>query len=391
MAVAGLLSLGDEAATPSAADLMRSTDATTAALEELFEAFLNHQGSADLLATHFRTTRPTTDNAKVGLRVLYAIGRPEPLLESALREAAGLAARRKPPTKQQIAQLAKDAMSRGDAARGEAIFRRRELNCLACHAVSGAGGDVGPDLLGIGTSAPADYLVESLLDPGKKVKEGYVAATVVTVAGRVFTGVKVNENNTHVTLRSSTREDIVISKRDIAHEVDAGSVMPAGVIDLLTRPEQMDLVRFLSQLGKPGPYEPSPRRFVRSWSVLTSTQSIPTSLDVAAIAGRLSASDESAWRVAIGRVAGDLPIDDLPTLGETQIHVLRSRMEIRQAGRITLSVNDPRGISIHVHGTTYQADASSTIALDLPVGSYHLLWRVDGAARDNKPIQVELN
>ena len=34
----------------------------------------------------------------------------------------------------------------------------------------------------------------------------------------------------------------------------AGSIMPAGLADELTRPELVDLVRFLSELGKVGPY-----------------------------------------------------------------------------------------------------------------------------------------
>ena len=59
--------------------------------------------------------------------------------------------------------------------RGEAVFRRKDLTCLKCHSIAGAGGLVGPDLVSIGASAQVDYLVESLLVPNKAVKEGYHA------------------------------------------------------------------------------------------------------------------------------------------------------------------------------------------------------------------------
>ena len=41
--------------------------------------------------------------------------------------------------------------------------------------------------------------------------------------------------------------------------------MPDGLVDSLTRQEFVDLVRFLSELGKVGPYAPNPARLVRRW------------------------------------------------------------------------------------------------------------------------------
>ena len=42
------------------------------------------------------------------------------------------------------------------AARGEAIFRRKALECLKCHAIAGAGGQVGPSLESVGAGAPTN-------------------------------------------------------------------------------------------------------------------------------------------------------------------------------------------------------------------------------------------
>ncbi len=66
----------------------------------------------------------------------------------------------------------------GNAARGEAIFRRAELNCFKCHAVGDAGGQVGPNLVSLGATAQLDYVINSLLDPNKNVKEGFTTVVV---------------------------------------------------------------------------------------------------------------------------------------------------------------------------------------------------------------------
>ena len=49
----------------------------------------------------------------------------------------------------------------------------------------GAGGKIGPDLTSIGASAPPDYLVESLLYPNAKIKEGYHSVLIATKDGKV--------------------------------------------------------------------------------------------------------------------------------------------------------------------------------------------------------------
>lgn len=386
-ATAGLIELNDNAAS-IAAGLLQSAGASPASVAELFEAFLGRKGGAELLAVQFEARLPLEDNAKVGLRVLYAIGKQEPRLETLLRQASGVAARNIPATPSQIAQLATDALAKGNAERGEAIFHRRELSCLRCHAMVGAGGNTGPDLLGIGTSAPMDYLVESLLAPSKKVKEGYVAATVVTVDGRVITGIKVNETETLLTLRPPLRDDVVLRKEEIDEQFDAGSIMPAGLVDLLTRQEQMDLIQFLSQLGRPGKYGPSPRAFARSWSVLGPTAGIPSHQDLDAIGGRVAVADASAWQPAISRVGGDLTLDDLPALDDSQIHILRCQLNVTRAGLVTIQVTDPRGISLLMGGESRLAKAE--IAVELAQGTHEMIWRVDASARDTNPLQVEL-
>jgi glucose/arabinose dehydrogenase len=82
-----------------------------------------------------------------------------------------------------IPAMARSAAEKGDARRGELIYRRPALACTACHAIGGAGGKVGPDMTSIGASAPMDYLIESVVNPGAKIKEGYHSVIIQTKDG----------------------------------------------------------------------------------------------------------------------------------------------------------------------------------------------------------------
>ena len=100
----------------------------------------------------------------------------------------------------EMKQMVADVLKQGSAARGEAVFRRRDMVCMKCHAIGGSGGQVGPDLSSIGGSAQIDYLIESVLEPNKAVKENYHALLVTTRKGHQFTGIKVAETKTDLIL-----------------------------------------------------------------------------------------------------------------------------------------------------------------------------------------------
>ncbi len=62
----------------------------------------------------------------------------------------------------------------GDAQRGEQIFLKHPTAaCVLCHALKGQGSTVGPALDGIATRKDAAYIQESLLEPNKRLADGY--------------------------------------------------------------------------------------------------------------------------------------------------------------------------------------------------------------------------
>ncbi len=216
-----------------------------------------------------KTGFPPT-NAKAALRVAREGGRSEPDLIIALARAAGLGEETQNLTEAELGQIA-SKVKNADPARGETVYRRKELGCMICHAIGGAGGRAGPDLTSIGASAQVDYLVESILAPNKKVKEGYHSIQVTTKDGQDLSGIPVRESDEELVLRDTTNKEISIPKRTIESRKTGGSIMPAGLVDFLSEGERLDLFRFLSELGKPGPFDATKGGVARVWRVNTST------------------------------------------------------------------------------------------------------------------------
>ncbi|MBD3629271.1 PVC-type heme-binding CxxCH protein [Cyclobacterium sp.] len=140
----------------------------------------------------------------------------------------------------------------GDAAKGKEIYHRAQLACISCHKLKGVGlSDIGPDLGSIGASAPVDYIIESLTEPSKKIKEGYKSSTITTGNGDFYNGSIIFEDANKITLKTSTGVEVSIQKNKIkSRETSDVSMMPAGLTDALNESELIDLFKYLTELGK---------------------------------------------------------------------------------------------------------------------------------------------
>jgi putative heme-binding domain-containing protein len=178
--------------------------------------------------------------------------RPKPRTPVPPPSASARDASRAPADAAQISALIADAQKDGDAARGAAVFASPKFACLSCHRVGDQGGSVGPDLSTAGACIKPDEIVESLLWPKQKVKEGYEAVAVATADGRVVQGYKQSESRDELTLRDPATEKVVrIARSDVEAVRDAGTLMPDGLAAAMTSQERKDLVRFLLDLGRP--------------------------------------------------------------------------------------------------------------------------------------------
>lgn len=152
-----------------------------------------------------------------------------------------------------VAKLVKEVRGAGDVRRGETVFQRAELACIACHSVGGKGGNIGPALDSIGSGQPLDFIIGAVLEPQREIKESFEAVEFTLKDGRVLQAYLQREEGDDIVIRDlGQNKETHLRRGEIEKRRNVGTVMPAGLVDRLSREELRDLFRYLSQLGKPG-------------------------------------------------------------------------------------------------------------------------------------------
>lgn len=379
----------DQAAQLAAQVLAEGTDATDPAV--LMAAFLDWKQGPDQLAAALKEQPPSEDVAKMCLRYMYSVGRSDPALVSVLSNAANISLNPKPLSKAEVAELAREIAAEGDPARGELIFRRESLSCTKCHAVSGAGGNIGPDLSGIGANSPIDYLINSIIAPNQAIKEQYATLIVFTLDGKVHQGIVVEKNDERLTLRTVKGKDVSIATEDIDEEVEGESLMPKGLANFLTHSEFVDLVSFLSVLGKPNtPYAIRGVPTIQRWRLLNPvpkalTAGIP---DAATFEQQVLQAPEGNWEPAYGMVAGDLPLPELGAKVKGQVLYVQGEIEVTESGKVGIKANSLQGANVWIGDESFEAQ--NPIVTTLSSGKHPVTFRIDLAARGKEDLRVEL-
>ncbi len=261
------------------AGIVRAADVLPAITDEktaltTWRELLAVQRAADAFAVKFNDAQWTKALPKpvlvAGVRAAREVGRKGQALVQVLTPLAGVVAA--PTALADYKSLAEQTKRNGDPAQGELIYRRVTSGCTTCHAIGGAGGIVGPALTSIGASAPMDYIIESLLAPNAKVKEGYNAVTLKLKDGTEVTGIQARETAQEVVLRNVAGQETPVPKANVTGKTDVGSIMPAGLLETLTDRERLNLYAFLGELGKPGPYDASKGAVARVWRLYPGSQ-----------------------------------------------------------------------------------------------------------------------
>lgn len=142
-----------------------------------------------------------------------------------------------------------ECLEGGDAGKGsEIFFGRADASCRRCHAVNGQGGGVGPDLSEIGKKYDRQYLLESLLVPDAKIAKGFETVLVVTIEGKIISGIIREETDEQLTLVQPLGDIVTIAQDDIDDRAPGKSGMPADFAKQLSKSEIRDLVEYLSTL-----------------------------------------------------------------------------------------------------------------------------------------------
>jgi putative membrane-bound dehydrogenase-like protein len=137
-----------------------------------------------------------------------------------------------------------------DSKRGKVVF---EQQCMKCHQLKGQGFAVGPDLAAL-QNRPDESLLVDILDPSSTITVGYRTYTVISKAGKVYTGTLAAETATSVTLRREQGAEDVILRKDIDEMVaSAKSLMPEGIEKEISPQDMAHLIGYLREVLNGGP------------------------------------------------------------------------------------------------------------------------------------------
>jgi putative heme-binding domain-containing protein len=138
----------------------------------------------------------------------------------------------------------------GNPLHGQRLFMRKDhLSCLNCHRYQQRGHNVGPDLKSMKNNTARHQILESLLEPSKKIDEKFAAYTVVTLAGQIYAGLILERGEDFVILKQAGGKQVRIATEDIEELAKQNkSLMPDQVLKDLTAQQAADLLAFLQTL-----------------------------------------------------------------------------------------------------------------------------------------------
>jgi putative heme-binding domain-containing protein len=390
-AIAALTKLDLKGAAARAAEVLAKPAEPGRNFVPLVGSFLDRQGGSEMLARALEGRAISADSARLGLRSVYTLGRSDPALVAVLSRAAGISELSKPLSPTELNALVAEVAAKGDPARGEQVFRRSDLNCMSCHAITKAGGDVGPDLSAVGQISPPDFIINSILNPDLAIKEQYHTLMVMTIEGQVFQGIVTDKDEQRVVLKDATGASRVVPAASIEDQKPGGSLMPKGLANLMTRAEFIDLVRFLSELGKPGPYAIRAVPAIQRFSVLKAVgEDLSTAVPVgSAFRDRVLRAEPGRWDVVYAKVNGSLPLDEVVMKSGGKVVYLRGEVDVSAAGAVELRVDSGVGVHLWIEELPVQP-GSPSLSVPLATGRHSITVRVDTAARPSLGIRVEV-
>ena len=136
----------------------------------------------------------------------------------------------------------------GDANRGQALLLSSRVQCLNCHPYNRQGKDLGPDLSSIGKNRSREELLESILDPSRRVDPPFQGYLIQTVNGQTYSGLIIRRDAKEVVLRDVQDKQVTLAADDLERiQPLRESLMPSGQLADLTAQEAADLLELLVQ------------------------------------------------------------------------------------------------------------------------------------------------
>jgi putative heme-binding domain-containing protein len=153
----------------------------------------------------------------------------------------------------------------GDWLRGKNLFYGNQAGCSKCHAIGGAGSDIGPDLSNL---VHRDYesVLRDINNPSGAINPDYQSSIVKLKDGRLLSGIVRDVDANHFTVRGDAEgEKSPLARGDVSKiSPSTISLMPEGIASGIGAQTLRDLMTFLlTHALEPAPLEregaPPPR------------------------------------------------------------------------------------------------------------------------------------
>jgi putative heme-binding domain-containing protein len=128
---------------------------------------------------------------------------------------------------------------------GQRAFSK--ARCMECHRIAGEGGSTGHDLTGVASRFTREDLLDSILEPSKEISDQYQDYEILTTDGILLVGNIEGRTVDTVTLRTQPPAEVL-------HEIHVDDIeiqrphplsrMPAGLLNVLTMDEVLDLLAY---------------------------------------------------------------------------------------------------------------------------------------------------
>ena len=161
--------------------------------------------------------------------------------------------------------------------------------------------------------------------------------------------------------------------------------MPEGLVDGLAEDELVDLVTFLSRLGKVGDFAVGKQQYARKWETLIWTAEANRRMNRTSFDSAASGEDVFKWRLEYTLVNGIIDVMSLPTFkihrNTPKTSFLRTKLEVTVAGSVKLKFDAADRIKLWVDGKPKKIETVTTLELEKGIHQIVIAVRNDSETK----------